>query len=132
MTQRPQNQQRPVAPKVAHPDEKDHRESNDQSGSTGRNPGTGDNRDGADSGQDRYGMNTTTNPNPPQPGHDTGSSGTSEYGRSDYDEPGDHERGSNEGSGRADRDESEVRQSQSQKSAVPAKSTEAPSKPRDR
>jgi len=117
MTRRPQDQQPRVAAKDTHPAEKDQRDSDDQSGSTGRNPGTGDHRDGADTGQDRYGMTGDAGENAPQPGHEAGSSGTSEYGRSDYDEPGDHERGSNVGSGRADRDESEVRQSQSQNSS---------------
>src|SRR5689334_12564365 len=117
MTRRPQDPQPRVAANDAHPTEKDHRDSDEQSGSTGRNPGAGDHRDGADSGQDRYGMTGVAGPNAPQPGHETGSSGTSEYGRSDYDEAGDHEHGSNAGSGRADRDESEIRQSQSQNSS---------------
>lgn len=116
MTQRPQHQQPRVDPKNARPADKDQRDSDEQSGSTGRNPGTGDHRDGANTGQDRYGMTGGAEQNPPQPGHDTGSSGTSEYGRSDYEEPGAHDRGSNQGSGRADRDETETRQSQSQKS----------------
>ena len=119
MTQRPQDQQPRVAAKKTHSRDKDQRDSDDQSGSTGRNPGTGDHRDGGNAGQDRYGMTGGTNQNTPQPGHETGSSGTSEYGRSDYDEPGDHERGSNEGSGRAERDETEAKQSQSQKSSKP-------------
>ena len=37
--------------------------------------------------------------NPPQPGHDGGSSGTSEFGRSDTPDDADHEHGSNHGSG---------------------------------
>jgi hypothetical protein len=38
--------------------EKQRRDSGEQSGSTGRNPGTGDTRDdGANTGQDSYGMN---------------------------------------------------------------------------
>ena len=103
---------------------KDKRDADEQSGSTGRNPGTGDDKqDGKDSGQDRYGMTGGADPKAPQPGHESGSSGTSEYGRSDYEEPGDLERDSNAGSGRADRDETETtpqRQSQSQFQVNPA------------
>jgi hypothetical protein len=87
MTQRPQDQQ----PK---------RDANEQSGSTGRNAGSGDaRRDGKNSGQDKYGMPGEPNTNAPQPGHDGGSSGTSEYGRSDTPDGADHEHGSNHGSG---------------------------------
>lgn len=98
MANRPHQQQ---------PPQKDRRDANEQSGSTGRNTGTGDKRDGANTGQDNYGMTGGADRNPPQPGHDTGSSGTSEYGRSDLD--------SNEGSGRADRDESEHPEQNKQK-----------------
>src|SRR5690349_12268451 len=128
MTQRPQDQQKRVAAKDVHPVEKDRRDSGDQSGSTGRNPGTGDHRDGADTGQDHYGMTGGAGQNAPQPGHEAGSSGTSEYGGSDYGEPGDHERGSNKGSGRADRDETEARQSQSQSSPGPVSPPRVPLK----
>jgi hypothetical protein len=115
MTHRPQEQQPRRAAQDPHPPEKDRRDSGEQSGSTGRNPGTGDHRqDGADTGQDRYGMTGGVDRNAPEPGHEAGSSGTSEYGSSDYGEPGDHERGGKEGSDRADRDETETRQNQSQ------------------
>ena len=96
MTQRPQDKQPRVDAKKAHPTGEDQRDSDDRSGMAGG-----------------------TVLNPPQPGHESGSSGTSEYGRSDYDEPGDHEHGSNKGSGRAERDESEAKQSQLQKSSGP-------------
>lgn len=93
MANRPQDQQvsrRPGSPPRA---EKDERDADAQSGSTGRNPGTGDEaQDGKSSGQDDYGMTGGADRNVPQPGHESGSSGTSEYGRSDYGEPGDHER----------------------------------------
>src|SRR5689334_15670579 len=132
MANRPQDQQparRPGNPALA---EKDDREANEQSGSTGRKPGTGDEKqDGKNSGQDRYGMTGGADRNAPQPGHDSGSSGTSEYGRSDYGEPGDHEQDSNAGSGRADRDETETtpqRQSQSQFAKRPV-AVPAPDKP---
>ena len=130
MTRRPQDQQPRVIAKDAHPPEKEHRDSDDQSGSTGRNPGTGDHRDGANTGQDRYGMTGGADQNAPEPGREAGSSGTSEYGRSDYTEPGDHERDSNVGSGRAERDESELRQSQTQKSSGPVSPPQAPLKKR--
>lgn len=83
---------------------KEHRDSDEQSGSTGRTPGKGTRReDGANTGQGRYGMSGGTNQ--PEPDHDTGSSGTSDYGRSDDPDADNHEE-SNPGSGRADRDES--------------------------
>lgn len=86
MANRSQDQQPPRRP------------GNEQSGSTGRKPGTGDEKqDGKDSGQDRYGMTGGADRNAPQPGHDSGSSGTSEYGRSDYGEPGDRDPDSNAG-----------------------------------
>ncbi|HTU65312.1 MAG TPA: hypothetical protein VMF52_05150 [Steroidobacteraceae bacterium] len=84
----------------------DRRDSNDQSGSTGRNPGVGDSRhDGVNTGQGRYGQSGGTNK--PEPNHDTGSSGTSDYGRSDDPDQRDDDRPSNPGSGRADRDETQ-------------------------
>src|SRR5689334_3742874 len=93
MANRSQDQQPPRRPGNPALAEKDDREANEQSGSTGRKPGAGDEKqDGKDSGQDRYGMTGGADRNAPQPGHDSGSSGTSEYGRSDYGEPGDHER----------------------------------------
>ena len=100
MANRPQDQQPSRRPGNPHPAEKDERDANE--------------------GADR---------NPPQPGHEAGSSGTSEYGRSDYGEPGDHEPESNEGSGRADRNESEPqKQSQSQKSSGAVQPPRVPSK----
>ena len=80
-------------------DQQPKRDANEQSGSTGRNPGTGDARDGKNSGQGNYGMTGAKQPDTPQPGHDGGSSGTSEYGRSDMPDDADHEHGSNHGSG---------------------------------
>jgi len=108
VTQRPQNQQ---------PPEKGRRNPDDQSASTGRDPGTGDRRDGLTGGADR---------NAPQPGHEAGSSGTSEYGRSDYGEPGDREPEDNAESSRAAPDESAARQSQSQQSPGPVAPTRVP------
>lgn len=88
MPNRPQDQQPGRGPVNPHPAEQEKRDANEQSGSTGRNPGSGDSReDGADTGQDRYGMTGGADRNAPQPGHEAGSSGTSEYGRSDYGEP---------------------------------------------
>lgn len=132
MANRPQDQQRPRPPANPHPVEADRRDANEQSGSTGRNPGTGDHRhDGADTGQDRYGMTGGADRNAPEPGHDSGSSGTSDYGRSDYGEPGDKvlPEGT-EGVGLAERDESERRhsQSQTQNSPGPATPARVPSK----
>jgi hypothetical protein len=72
--------------------EQDKRDADEQSGSTGRNPGTGDEKqDGKNTGQDDYGMTGGADRDPPRPGHESGSSGTSEYGRSDYGEPGEPE-----------------------------------------
>jgi len=58
MANRPQDQQRSRRPDNPQPaKKKDQLDANEQSGSTGRNPGTGDEKqDGKDSGQDRYGM----------------------------------------------------------------------------
>lgn len=64
--------------------------------------------------------------NAPQPGHEAGSSGTSEYGRSDYGEPSDHEPEGNDESSRAAPDVSEAQQSQSQQSSGPVAPTRAP------
>lgn len=123
MTQRPQEQQPRRAAKDIRPSEKDRRDSNDQSGSTGRNTGTGDRReDGANTGQDRYGMTGGADRNAPQPGHEAGSSGTSEYGGSDYGEPGDHAPEAPE--------KSDASQSQSQKSSGPDSPPRNPSKQR--
>jgi hypothetical protein len=92
MANQPQDQQPPRRPGSPPRAKKDERDANEQSGSTGRNPGTGDEKqDGKDTGQDDYGMTGGADRDPPQPGHESGSSGTSEYGRSDYGEPGEHE-----------------------------------------
>jgi len=92
MTHRPQDQQPPRHPGKPRRVRNDAPDSNDQSGSTGREPGTGDDEhDGKDSGQDDYGMTGGKDRDPPQPGHESGSSGTSEYGGSDYGEPGEHQ-----------------------------------------
>ena len=92
MTSRPQDQQPPSPPGNPPRPEKDNRDADAQSGSTGRNPGTGDERqDGKNSGQDDYGMSGGGDRNAPQPGKESGSSGTSEYGGSDYGDPGEHQ-----------------------------------------
>ncbi len=93
MANRPQDQQSPRPPGNPPRARKDEHNADEQSGSTGRNPGTGDDKqDGKNTGQDDYGMTGGEDRDPPQPGHESGSSGTSEYGRSDYGEPGEHER----------------------------------------
>jgi hypothetical protein len=133
MPNRPQDQQPSRRPEKPDPADKGAPDANERSGSTGRQPGTGDARqDGENTGQDRYGMTGGADRNAPEPGHEAGSSGTSDYGRSDYGEPGDHERESNEGSGRADRAAGETQgtQSQSQKSSGAALPPRVPSKQR--
>src|SRR3954469_13768912 len=89
MPKRPQDQQ-PQRPSAGpHSRDVDRLDPDEQSGSLGRNPGSGDRTDGPNTGQGNYGM-TANEQKPPTPDHDLGSSGTSNYGRSE---------GSNEGSG---------------------------------
>lgn len=91
MANRPQDQQAPRRPGSPPRSGQDERDTDEQSGSTGRKPGTGDDKeDGKNTGQDDYGMTGGKDRDPPQPGHESGSSGTSEYGGSDYGEPGQH------------------------------------------
>jgi hypothetical protein len=75
---------------------KHRRDSGEQSGSTGRNPGTGDPRqDGANTGQDRYGMTGAGDCGPPP---------TKDEDKDEEPKIAEHERRSNFGSGRADRE----------------------------
>ena len=68
MANRPQDQQPPRRPGNPPRAKKDERDADEQSGSTGRNPGTGDDKqDGKDTGQDDYGMTGGEDRDPPQP-----------------------------------------------------------------
>lgn len=126
MTQRSQEQKPRGVAKGSRRAEKDHHDSDEQHGSTGRNHGRGDYHDGANTGKDYDAITGGSNRSAPEPEHLTESSGTSDFGRSACGEPSDHEHKKNEGLDGVDQEELKGHQSQSGPPSTPIVPTRPP------